>query len=408
MNKVKRISWKEMWHDVFFQTQNCTAVKYILFFGMITTAAVPYVNNFVYARILDNLLASDYEAAARLVFVLVLSVTVIELIAKACSRMYDHYIRPSESEINKRTAGKAFSMEYENIEKTETLLSFRRVRMAELSHGGIADYLMLIYLYFTELVKVIFACGFTAVLLARSDIQKEGLLRFTLSTAVLMLIFTGILIIGKHIAILLGQLELEANLGYEKHNALIGYIANLITSEKWGQDIRMYRLKDYMQGKYRVFLESLETSNRLGKVFGKLNGVMAFALQILAGTAYAYIVLKAAAGSITTGQVLMYAGAIVTMMNSIRCLMNFHTMIDYSKEYLKTYEEFINRPNMHYNGTLPIEKRIDHNYRLEMRGVSFRYPGTETDILHHINLTFTTSGKMALVGRNGAGKTTLI
>nr|MDE6606428.1 ABC transporter ATP-binding protein [Lachnospiraceae bacterium] len=94
MNNVKRISWKEMWHDVFFQSKNCAAVKYILFFGMLTTAAVPYVNSFVYAHILDNLLASDYKAAVELVFLLVPTVMTVELVSKACSRMYDHYIRP--------------------------------------------------------------------------------------------------------------------------------------------------------------------------------------------------------------------------------------------------------------------------------------------------------------------------
>lgn len=408
MDKVKRVSWKEMWHDVFFQSKNCAAVKYILFFGMIATAAVPYINSFVYAHILDSLLVSDYNTAAGLVFLLVPTVMTVELISKACNRMYVHYIRPSECEINKRTAEKAFSMEYEEIEKKETLQSFRRVRMAELSHGGIANYLHMIYQYFTELVKVIFACGFTAVLLTRSDFQKESLFRFTLSTAVLLLVFTGVLVLGRYVARRLGQLELELNLGYEESNTLAGYIRNLIQSEKWGQDIRMYKLQDYLFGKYLASQQSIEAAKRLGKTSGRLNGIVAFALQLLAGTAYVYIVLKAVAGSITTGQVLMYAGAIVTMMNSIRSLMTFHTMIDYSKEYLKTYEEFIDRPNMHYDGTLPIEKRIDHNYRLEMRNVSFRYPGTETDILHHISLTFETSKKLALVGRNGAGKTTLI
>lgn len=37
-------------------------------------------------------------------------------------------------------------------------------------------------------------------------------------------------------------------------------------------------------------------------------------------------------------------------------MMGAHIEIDYSNEYLKSYEEFIHLPNMHYVGTLPIEK----------------------------------------------------
>ncbi len=72
-------------------------------------------------------------------------------------------------------------------------------------------------------------------------------------------------------------------------------------------------------------------------LFSTFHGAMAFALQLLAGVAYAYIVLKAMAGSVSAGQVLMYAGAIITMMGSIRNVMKLQIEIDYSNEYLKTY-----------------------------------------------------------------------
>ena len=94
-------------------------------------------------------------------------------------------------------------------------------------------------------------------------------------------------------------------------------------------------------------------------------------LQILAGITYVYIAIKAIAGSVSAGEVLMYAGAIITMMNSIREMMGAHIEIDYSNGYLKSYEEFIHLPNMHYVGTLPIEKRDDNQYELEFDHVSF-------------------------------------
>ena len=63
---------------------------------------------------------------------------------------------------------------------------------------------------------------------------------------------------------------------------------------------------------------------------------------------------------------------------------------------------------MHYDGTLPIEKRDDNRYELSFEHVSFRYPGTENYILKDLSIKFEIGQKVALVGMNGAGKTTLI
>ncbi|MBQ6948009.1 MAG: ATP-binding cassette domain-containing protein, partial [Clostridia bacterium] len=45
---------------------------------------------------------------------------------------------------------------------------------------------------------------------------------------------------------------------------------------------------------------------------------------------------------------------------------------------------------------------------IELRNVSFRYPGTQKDVLKHLNFTFRAGDTAVLVGLNGAGKTTLI
>ena len=96
------------------------------------------------------------------------------------------------------------------------------------------------------------------------------------------------------------------------------------------------------------------------------------------------------------------------MMTGVQNILMQYNQINYRIEYLKTYEDFIKRPNMHYDGTLPIEKRDDNEYELSFRNVSFRYPGTADDILKNVSLDFKIGQKMALVGMNGAGKTTLI
>ncbi|HJV09582.1 MAG TPA: ABC transporter ATP-binding protein, partial [Acidimicrobiales bacterium] len=45
---------------------------------------------------------------------------------------------------------------------------------------------------------------------------------------------------------------------------------------------------------------------------------------------------------------------------------------------------------------------------ISLRGVTFRYPGTDIDVLHDVDLDLPAGTSVAIVGENGAGKTTLV
>ncbi len=406
--KAQNMSIKAMWHFCLFQTKGYDIIKYALVFGAISGAIVTYVNSFLYAQILNTLMQSDYTKASILAVELVVAVMIIQLLAKGSRRIFEHYTEPSEEETKKRTARKAFTMEYEEIEKQETLQSFRRVRQGENGHGGIEVQLTHIYDYFTSCVEVVCAVVFVIVLLMQSDFTKENIVVFAVSTFGLALAFAGVLFADRKISERMGQLNVEMNLKNEKNNALSNYILAIITSEKWNQDIQLNGIQNYLIHKTKAFTNVGKMFVEMAVKFGRLEGMMSFFLQILAGMIYGYIVLKAVCGSVSVGDVLMYAGAMVTMMSGIQKMLKVHMDINYSDIYLKTYEEFINRPNMHYDGTLPIEKRDDGRYQLAFHHVFFKYPGTEDYIIQDLNMEFIIGEKLALVGQNGAGKTTLI
>ena len=108
------------------------------------------------------------------------------------------------------------------------------------------------------------------------------------------------------------------------------------------------------------------------------------------------------------GAFARYAGALVQFGENVSQVLELEPKIRQISLDMKEILEFLQLPNLRETGSIPIEKRIDHEYELEFHDVSFSYPGTEEMILKHVSCKLKLKGKMAVVGENGAGKTTFI
>lgn len=131
MEQIHKMTVKEMWEFCLFQAKGYKILEVVLILGTISAASIAYVNSFLYAKALNALLEGQYQTATVFVVKLVGAVWIISLIAKASGRIFEHYIEPSQEETKKRTAKKAFQMEFEEIEKEQTLEKFRKVQLGE-------------------------------------------------------------------------------------------------------------------------------------------------------------------------------------------------------------------------------------------------------------------------------------
>ena len=403
------MSIKDMWNYLVFQTRGYRQLGVVIAVGAVCGAGVSYINSILYAKIIDTLLAEQYATAIQFVWRMVLSVLVVRLVSLMCNQIFEQYASPSRDETKRRTAEKAFSMEFEEIEKEENQIAFRRTRGGANGAGDIETQLDSIYKFFTECVKVLFALVFLLILIVQS-VRDQGIAGFQifLMTALLAGMFALSFWVNFRISDRIGKKQVELNRENESINFLYGYLFRIFTSETVAKDIRLYGIQDYLYSKYQACIDATACFPEEGIFEGKNQAKFSFVVQLLAGYIYVYVAVMAMSGAVTTGDVLMYSGAIITMMTGVQNVLMQYNQIHYRNEYLKLYEEFINRPNMHYDGTLPIEKRDDNEYQLSFRNVSFCYPGTKAYILKNVSLDFKIGEKLALVGRNGAGKTTLI
>ena len=190
---------------------------------------------------------------------------------------------------------------------------------------------------------------------------------------------------------------------------LLNYLEMLLTGNESIKEIKLFGLgkpllKRYQELFMRFYLEDRAIAERrtlAGLGWGLLSNLAYYG-------SYAWIVLRTVAGLITLGDMTMFLGIFRQSQSSIRSLLDSLNRLYESNLYLDnlmTYLELQPQLTSPVNGLIapePIRGGI------EFRHVTFRYPGSDVDVLRDINLRIEPGERIALVGLNGAGKTTLI
>ena len=175
-----------------------------------------------------------------------------------------------------------------------------------------------------------------------------------------------------------------------------------------GKDIRLYHAKSLIK-KYcdsdfpgKDYLVSATGYNaQIGFSGG-------FSSGLLMTASYLFVVLQAVSGAFGIGSVVKYASTIYQFATQLNNTISAFTECAIASGRQRSTLEYINVPDVLYKGSLPVEKREDNEYEIAFHNVSFRYPGTEKDVLKNVSLKFKIGKRLAVVGMNGSGKTTMI
>ena len=123
------------------------------------------------------------------------------------------------------------------------------------------------------------------------------------------------------------------------------------------------------------------------------------------GISYFYIGYLAIKRTITIGDFSMCISAASSLYWSLNGIVvsvqEIMKKCNYASEYLK----FLDYPAAMPKGSKAV---AGEQHIVEFCHVSFRYPRTEKDVLHDINLKISSGEHLSVVGLNGAGKTTFI
>lgn len=192
------------------------------------------------------------------------------------------------------------------------------------------------------------------------------------------------------------------------HERRRDYFRRILYLSDYAKEIR---LSDMHKTLYKRFCNTMSQIKDIYKKDGKVLAVyMTIAQTVTYGLLDAAIYLYLAYNAIIT-RIIQFGDAAAIISSSGRfswiftdLLMTFPEFVKHSL-YIDSFNNFMNiQPKIERQQG----KRIKNKHgTIELKNVSFSYPGENKNSLNNINLTIKPYEKIAIVGYNGAGKSTL-
>lgn len=188
------------------------------------------------------------------------------------------------------------------------------------------------------------------------------------------------------------------------------YLKDRMQDRQLGKDVRLFNMADWLNGLFsETVLKLRNFASGRERVYFRSDAADLTLGFLRNGIAYAYLLWITLEGNLSAAQFLLYFTAVSGFTNWVSGLIEQLLVLSRQSAEIDAVRSILDyaEPFAFSEGkelTVDIEKE----YTLELKDVSFRYPGSGEDILSHINLTLHPGEKLAVVGLNGAGKTTLV
>ena len=195
-----------------------------------------------------------------------------------------------------------------------------------------------------------------------------------------------------------------------KERRQMNYYADTIVNKDLVKEVRMYDIADTFIGRYLdVFKNYYSGLRRLILSEHAWHIALGIVASITNFVFYVIIAMQVFTGAVLIGDYTLYTGAITSVANCIGNLIAMSSTIYEGTLFIDNLISFMNEEQTIAPVAEPpasVERNVGHT--IELRNVSFRYPGTNKDVIKNVNLTINPGETVVLVGLNGAGKTTLI
>ncbi len=384
------------------------------FAAMLPRRAIPFVEIILGAQIVD-LLAAGAAFSEIIAYALILVGTVFLL--SLTSDILQHFKNVKRVQLsdakNMALTDKAMAMDFDILERNSTQELMTKAEKNADAMGGLEGYAQSVLDAAGNVVSIAGALTAMGSLLAVSQKEGQGLFfsffRSPLSTLCLFLLIGVGVYVGGRCEARKGDIRYKADMANVDSSRIYWYFFDLMFKYSAGKDIRVFHLRDIIQNEGKRAMSDIDDVRKDALRAVLKEDFKAFALRygFMLG-AYLFAGLKAILGIISIGGLTKYVNTLLLLQGELNQLSARLVRLQTQNTYLSSFSGYLEIPNEKYDGTLPVEKRMDNEYELEFRDVSFSYPGSDQMALKHVSFRLRIGGRLAIVGTNGAGKTTFI
>ena len=197
--------------------------------------------------------------------------------------------------------------------------------------------------------------------------------------------------------------------------------ATVLTGEEYAKELRLFGLQELWlkrwNGQYLQFFSEMQQVRKKGAIAVLLWSIFS---RIGVALPFVYVVMGALGGRYTLGDLALYSGLIVQVETSLQLLIgNYTNLYDISLGVSPIFQLLDLKPELQ-SPLVNVASRLPSlpdgeqdsgptkdKIGIEIKDLSFCYPGSTKNTIAHINLTINPGEMLVLVGENGAGKTTL-
>ena len=199
---------------------------------------------------------------------------------------------------------------------------------------------------------------------------------------------------------------------------MVSYLSDLLISRDAIKEVRLFGLQPLFLERFHSYWRAFLGEIRQILFAQERANLLVSGLSVVgAGVIWVYAIVQTVAGRFTLGDLTLAFQAVEQARSGMGIFFGVGGLYVENSLFLSNFFDFLSLPPGSVAGALPEtspagegNQRVPRPLRqgIELRNVSFRYPGATGFALRNLSCVIPPNQSVAIVGENGAGKSTLV